>query len=46
MDVEITTESVRAVEAILMVAHEPVPTDLIAQLVELPSATIEDVCVR
>jgi segregation and condensation protein B len=46
MDVEITTESVRAVEAILMVAHEPVPTDLSAQLVELPSATIEDVCVR
>jgi segregation and condensation protein B len=46
MDVEITTESVRAIEAILMVAHEPVPTDLIAQLVELPSATIEDVCVR
>ena len=46
MDVEITTESVRAVEAILMVAHEPVPTDLIAQLVELPSATIEDVCTR
>lgn len=46
MDVEITTESVRAVEAILMVAHEPVPTDLIAQLVELPSATIEEVCGR
>lgn len=46
MDVEITTESVRAVEAILMVAHEPVPTDLIAQLVELPSATIDDVCAR
>lgn len=46
MDVEITTESVRAVEAILMVAHEPVPTDLIAQLVELPSATVDDVCAR
>lgn len=46
MDVEITTESVRAIEAILMVAHEPVPTDLIAQLVELPSATIEEVCAR
>lgn len=46
MNIEITTESVRAVEAILMVAHEPVPTDLIAQLVELPSATIEDVCIR
>ncbi|MEY3805218.1 MAG: SMC-Scp complex subunit ScpB [Actinomycetota bacterium] len=46
MDVEITTESVRAIEAILMVAHEPVPTDLIAQLVELPSATVDDVCAR
>lgn len=46
METEITTEAVRAVEAILMVAHEPVPTDLIAQLVELPSATIEQVCGR
>lgn len=46
MEVEVTTEAVRAVEAILMVAHEPVPTDLIAQLVELPSATVEEVCVR
>lgn len=46
MEAEITTESVRAIEAILMVAHEPVPTDLIAQLVELPSATIEEVCAR
>lgn len=46
MEVEVTTEAVRAVEAILMVAHEPVPTDLIAQLVELPSATVEDLCTR
>lgn len=46
MEVEVTTEAVRAVEAILMVAHEPVPTDLIAQLVELPSATVEELCVR
>lgn len=42
----VTTEAVRAVEAILMVAHEPVPTDLIAQLVELPSATIDEICGR
>lgn len=41
---EVTEEIVRAVEAILMVAQEPVPTDLIAQLVEIPSATIESVC--
>lgn len=46
MEVEVTTEAVRAVEAILLVAHEPVPTDLIAQLVELPSATVEELCVR
>lgn len=42
----VTTEAVRAVEAILMVAHEPVPTDLIAQLVELPSVTIDEICGR
>lgn len=46
MGVEVTTEVVRAVEAILLVAHEPVPTDLIAQLVEVSSAHIEEVCVR
>lgn len=46
MSVEVTTEVVRAVEAILLVAHEPVPTDLIAQLVEVSSAHIEEVCVR
>lgn len=46
MSNEVTAETVRAVEAILLVAQEPVPTDLIAQLVEVPSATIEDVCVR
>lgn len=43
---EVTEEIVRAVEAILIVAQEPVPTDLIAQLVEVPSATIESVCVQ
>lgn len=41
---EVTEEIVRAVEAILLVSQEPVPTDLIAQLVEIPSATIESVC--
>lgn len=46
MGVEVTTEIVRAVEAILLVAQEPVPTDLIAQLVEMPSASIEDVCAQ
>lgn len=46
MSVEVTTEVVRAVEAILLVAQEPVPTDLIAQLVEMPSASVEEVCTR
>ena len=46
MSVEVTAEVVRAVEAILLVAQEPVPTDLIAQLVEMPSASIEEVCAR
>ncbi len=46
MSIEVTAEVVRAVEAILLVAQEPVPTDLIAQLVEMPSASIEEVCTR
>ncbi|MFM7685595.1 MAG: SMC-Scp complex subunit ScpB [Actinomycetota bacterium] len=36
--------TVRAIEAILMVAVEPVPTDLFAQLLEQPSATIDRLC--
>lgn len=46
MKADITTEAVRAIEAILLVAHEPVPTELIAQLVELPTATVEQVCAQ
>ena len=46
MSENVTAEIVRAVEAILLVAQEPVPSDLIAQLVEVPSATIEEVCNR
>lgn len=46
MNENVTAETVRAVEAILLVAQEPVPSDLIAQLVEVPSATIEEVCGR
>jgi segregation and condensation protein B len=37
---------VRAIEAILMVATEPVPPDLLAQLLELPAATVEALCRR
>ena len=44
MKVEITEEMVRAIEAMVMVAQEPVPTELIAQLLEVPSATVESVC--
>ncbi len=46
MSENVTAEIVRAVEAILLVAQEPVPSDLIAQLVEVPSASIEEVCAR
>lgn len=46
MSVEVTTEIVRAVEAILLVAQEPVPTDLMAQLLEMPSVSVEEVCTR
>lgn len=36
-----TDEARRAIEAILMVAEEPVPAQLLAQLVELPTAEVE-----
>src|SRR3954471_9581542 len=37
---------VRAIEAIVLVATEPVPTDQLAQLLEQPLAAIEDLCIR
>lgn len=37
-------DTVRAIEAILMVAVEPVPADLLAQLLEMPTAVIESLC--
>lgn len=36
--------SVRAIEAIVLVAVEPVPAELLAQLLELPVAVIEGLC--
>ena len=39
-----TPEHARAIEAILMVATEPVPAQLLAQLLEVPQATVEEVC--
>ncbi|MCU1360136.1 MAG: scpB [Ilumatobacteraceae bacterium] len=37
-------DSVRAVEAIVLVAVEPVPAELLAQLLELPVVVIERLC--
>jgi segregation and condensation protein B len=37
-------ESVRAIEAIVLVAVEPVPSDLLAQLLELPVGVVESLC--
>src|SRR3954453_4556038 len=41
---EVDTETVRAIEAIVMVAVEPVAPDLLAQLLEQPTAVIERLC--
>ena len=37
-------DTVRAIEAILMVAVEPVPPDMLAQLLEIPVAVIDGLC--
>ncbi|MCB0977322.1 MAG: SMC-Scp complex subunit ScpB [Acidimicrobiales bacterium] len=37
-------EAARAIEAILMVAQEPVETHLLAQLLEVSPSTVEDLC--
>jgi hypothetical protein len=37
-------DTVRAIEAIVLVAVEPVPVDLIAQLLELPANVVESLC--
>jgi segregation and condensation protein B len=42
--VTISNEHARAIEAILMVAEDPVPTQLLAQLLELSVARVEEVC--
>ena len=44
MTVDVNVEAVRAIEAIVMVGQEPVPSELLAQLVELPAATVDAVC--
>jgi segregation and condensation protein B len=40
------SETVRAIEAIVMVAVEPVAPDLLAQLLEQPTAVIERLCIE
>ncbi len=37
-------DTVRAIEAILMVAVEPVPTEMLAQLLEQPRTVIDELC--
>ena len=44
MTVDVNVEAVRAIEAIVMVGQEPVPSELLAQLVELPVTTVDAVC--
>src|SRR4051812_27532849 len=38
------TEEMRAIEAILMVAENPIETSLLSQLLEVPPARIEEMC--
>jgi segregation and condensation protein B len=38
------TEEARAIEAILMVADEPIPPGILAQLLEVPPARVEEIC--
>ena len=38
------SETTQAIEAILMVAEDPVPAQLLAQLLEVPPATIDEAC--
>ena len=40
------TETRRAIEAILMVAEEPVPPDLLAQLLEVTPGEVENICIE
>lgn len=42
----VSTEETRAIEAILMVAVEPVPPHMLAELLELPVEEVEELCRR
>lgn len=43
-DAPVVAEARRAIEAVLMVADEPVDPQLLAQLVELPAPRVEELC--
>ncbi len=45
-NMQFDAETVRAIEAILMVAVEPVAPDLLAQLLEQPTAVIDRLCIE
>jgi segregation and condensation protein B len=42
---ELDADTVRAIEAVVLVAMEPVPSETLAQLLEQPLAVIEQLCV-
>ena len=44
MTVDVSVEAVRAIEAIVLVGQDPVPTSLLAELVELPATSVDAVC--
>lgn len=41
---QLDADTVRAIEAILLVAMEPVPTEMLAQLLEQPTTVIDELC--
>lgn len=43
---QLDADTVRAIEAIVLVAMEPVPTDLLAQLLEQPTTVIDELCTQ
>jgi segregation and condensation protein B len=46
VDDDVHPDAVRAIEAVVMVSPEPVEPQLLAQLLELPVATVEGLCQR
>ena len=44
MEVTVDVEARGAIEAVILAATEPVPSALLAQLVELPTARVEELC--